>query len=143
MFEIDQRADRGEKLVTSTSKLYGNGAVRTEWIDVDGTVVRRGSGCLEQSTVDSIRADLRTAKWTVTHHRIACRAYSPRFTEYVWAGRKLFTNRVCSHDILDDESRHLLDILEVELRIPDDLDGAKVQRPRNDRRDNCTGMLCK
>jgi len=145
LFEIDQAADRASKLVTATTKLYPNGAWRTEWIDVDGKVARTAVGCLVPSSVDHIRDDLRAAKWKVTHYPIACRGYSPRFTTYSWNRRVMFTDRVCSHDTLDDDSRQVLERIDCTLDVPDDLDTPGVpRRYRGDGwRDACSGVLCK
>ena len=127
LFEIDQLADADAKLPTATTKLYDNGAWRTDWIDANGKVTRSGGGCLEPKQIDAIRADLRAAKWRVTHNRITCRAHSPRYTTYAWNGRREFTERVCSPDALDDGSWALVKRIREAVHAPTDLDDAAKQ----------------
>ena len=123
MFEVAQRVDRKAKLPTATTQLYENGAWTTKVIDVDGKIARTRSGCLEQSEVDSIRESLRAAKWKATRSNATCRADQPRSTTYKWRGRLLYTERTCNIDVLDDDSQHALDLVEIQLRVPLGLDG--------------------
>ena len=126
LFEVAQRADRKAKLTTATTRLFENGAWRTEIFDVDGKLARSRSGCLGAADVDSIRKELRSANWTSTRASVTCRADQPRFTLYQWKARLLYTERTCNVEALDDESRHALDIIELHLHAPVDLDRGGV-----------------
>jgi hypothetical protein len=59
----------------------------------------------------TIKRELRIADWDVTHMRIACFAYDPKFTEYAVRGRVMFRDQLCSGDVLDDGTRASLDTI--------------------------------
>ena len=126
LFEIQQRAVKGARLVTATTRLYGSGGWRTEVIDVDGKVARSEAGCLETSELDEVRGELARAEWRTTKSDTHCRADQPRFTRYIWRGRLVYTERTCNAVVLDPVSRHALDEVAFAVGAPVDLDGARV-----------------
>ena len=126
LFEVDQRANRKAKLTTATTRLNENGTWRTEVVDVDGTLARTLVGCLKSAVVDTIRVSLRDAAWKTTRRKVTCRPDDRRSTQYRWKGRLLYTERACNVDALDDDSRHVLDLIAFHVRIPDDLESAGV-----------------
>jgi hypothetical protein len=126
LFEVDQRADRKAKLTTATTQLFENGAWKTEVRDVDGRLARSDSGCLASADLESVRAQLRSATWKTTRTKEACRTDQPRSTLYKWKGRLLYTERTCNLEALDSTSRRALDIIEVQLHAPFDLDAGSV-----------------
>src|SRR5690242_12832772 len=73
LFEIAQRAVKGARLVTATTRLYRNGGWRTEVIDVDGKVARSEAGCLETSQLDEVRGELARASWKTAKTDTHCR----------------------------------------------------------------------
>lgn len=130
LFEIDQLATSKAKLTTAKTRLYGNGAWKTEFFDVDGKLARTRAGCLEHSQLDSIKAGLRSAKFTTTASDATCRKDDPRFTVYKLKGKTLYTEHSCNVDVLDRDSRGALDLIEYYLSVPSDPDGAGSPRPR-------------
>ncbi len=122
MFEIRERADM--QLSTSTTKVYASGAWTFTPVDKDGRVGRTSRGCFDQRTLSSIRKAVQRAPWTITHPKIMCFAYSPRFTQYVLNGRVMFTQRMCGGEQADDQTKLALDFVEQRL--------AKVLPARSD-----------
>ena len=128
LFEVAQRVEHKAKLPTATTRLYENGAWKTEVVDVDGKLARTHSGCVEASDVDRIRESLRAAKWKTERTNATCRADQPTFTTYKWKRRLLYTERTCNIDVLDEDSQHTLDLIELYLRVPVELEGGGLQR---------------
>jgi hypothetical protein len=126
LLEVDQSADPRARLVTATTELYDNGAWKTVVIDVDGKVARTRKGCLETAQIDAIRRELNDATWATHRSELSCRSDNPRFTLYKWKSRTVYTERTCNTGALDDSSRHALDIVELYLQVPVDLDGATL-----------------
>jgi hypothetical protein len=129
LFEVAQSADPKRKLVTATTTLFNSGAWQTQVFDVDKKVMRTRSGCLDRSELDGLRDDLDDAKWKITRGR-GWQTSSPRFTEYKWNGKTLYTERICSTKVLDEDSQRVLDRIRIWLRVPSDLDGARDQPKR-------------
>jgi len=123
-FEVDQRAEPPVKRTTATTRLFANGAWITEVHDRDGTLAQTSSGCLDSVRLETIRNDLLSAMWQVSHKEGLCHADSPRFTVYKWKSRTLYTYRTCNTDVLDPESQSVLERIERLLHVPEDLDGA-------------------
>lgn len=132
LFEVDQRARRTAKLVMATTRLYANGAWQTRVIDPDGKLVRTEAGCLELSQLADVRAQLTGAAWKTHRADVTCAADQPRFTVYRWKGRALYVERTCNVVVLDEGSRHVLELLALYLQVPDDLDDAKADWKRYD-----------
>jgi len=128
LFEVAQRVEHKAKLPTATTRLYENGAWKTEVIDVDGKLARTRSGCVEASNLDRIREGLRTAKWKTQRTSATCRTDQPTFTTYKWKRRLLYTERTCNVDVLDADSQQTLDLIEYYLRAPAELEGGGLQR---------------
>jgi len=122
LFEVAQRVDGKAKLTTATTRLFENGAWKTEIFDIDGKLARSRSGCLEVADVAGILAELSSAKWKTTRTNATCRADQPRLTLYKWKGRQLYKERTCNVEVLDQQSRHALDLIELHLHAPVDLD---------------------
>jgi hypothetical protein len=118
LFEIDQRVVPAAKRMTASTRLYENGAWKSDVIDVDGTIARSESGCLEPSRLDWVRADLRTARFKTTRTNVTCRA-DQRFTVYKWQGNAVYAERTCNELILDGNSKKVLDRIAALLRVPD------------------------
>jgi hypothetical protein len=123
LFEIDQRADHKAKLTTATTRLYQNGGWKSEVRDVDGKLARSNAGCLGVPDLERVRAELREATWKVSRTGETCRKDQPRSTLYKWKGRLLYTERTCNVEALDPASQRALDVIEVQLHAPIDLDG--------------------
>ena len=123
LVEVAQRIDPGHKLITATTKLFANGTVQTDVIDVDGKPMRSSRRCLSRAEVDDIVDDLKTAKWRLTRVAPPCGTKLPRFTVYSWNGKSMFTERACSPTVLDEESRRTIERLSTWLAVPA-LDGA-------------------
>lgn len=117
VFEIAQRADRGHKLVTATSRLFANGAVETAVVDRDGKLMRSSHHCLEPAVVHAIVDDLKSARWQTARARGPCVSHSPRLTTYAWNGRVVFTERACG-EALDEPSQRTLARMQAWLRVP-------------------------
>jgi hypothetical protein len=137
LLEVDQRADRKAKLTTATTRLYDNGSWTTQVIDPDGKLARTQAGCLETSQVDIVRTELRSAKWKRVRAEVACRSDEPRWTVYIGKGRVLYTERTCNAEVLDENSQHALDLIELYLQVPVDLDGASIPRKRTSLSKGC------
>lgn len=123
LLEVDQRAVPQAKLTTATTRLYESGAWTREVMDADGKRVRTEAGCLQPAQLDSILTGLRHATWTTAPSGRSCRADQPRFTVFRWKGRVLYTERTCNAEVLDQDSRAVLDSIEIDLHLPDDPDG--------------------
>lgn len=123
LFEVDQRADAKRKLVTATTRLYRNGAWRTQVIDVDGKPMRSTEGCLAPDALAGVRDDLTEATWKVVRTQLVCREDSRRVTVYRWNGKPVYTERSCNTKVLDPGSLDALVRIRATLRVPDDLDG--------------------
>ena len=125
LVEVDQRA-RTAHLATATSWLYENGSWRTEIIGTDGKLARTRTGCLDPLQVDRLRDQLRNATWKTTSSTVACRSDQPRSTVYKWKSRMLYTERTCNVDVLDEDSRRVLEAIDYYVQLPEDLDGASA-----------------
>ena len=113
-FEIDQRAVL-KTAARSTTKLWANGAWRSEIVDGDGKVIRRTEGCV---ALKGIVDDVKAAPWKVAHKDITCPLVPMRSTVYVWKGRGLFKADSCRRDTLDAKSAHALDEIELAVKLP-------------------------
>ena len=122
LFEVAQRTTKGVKRITATTWLYEDGAWRTDVTNVDGRVVHLDGGCLAPAELDAIRAELAHAPWKTTKTDRLCRTDQPRFTQYIWKGRVLYTERDCNVLELDPVSRDALDRVTGDLRAPRELD---------------------
>ena len=109
IFEIDHRVDPGAKLATSTTKVFANGAWTHDEADADGKALAPRSGCLAKSDVAQLETTLRGAAWKITLNRIHCKAVSATFTVFQVDGKPVFTQRLCSGEVLDDQSQTKLD----------------------------------
>lgn len=128
LFEIDQRVDGNAKLATSTTRLFENGAWKTVVFDREGTRARTMIGCLEPADMDAIRARLEDANWRkVRDDDVTCHSDSPRVTVYKLRRHTVRTERACNRERLDTASQRALDLITVEVRLPE-LDGARVPR---------------
>jgi hypothetical protein len=124
LFEVDQRVDARTKQSTAVTRLFDGGAWSRQVFDLDGKPANKTDGCLRPNQLDSIRDELRRAKWKLFRSRITCRAYSPRYTVYTWKGRRLLTERICGPEGLDEDSRAALARIVAILRIPESPDTA-------------------
>jgi len=115
LFEIDQRATG--KRTTATTRLYANGAWRSQTFDTDGTRADTEQGCLAPDVMKAIADALRGAPWKVTHSQPTC-TLSPRWSTFKWKTRTLFTERDCSGNSLDEQSTQALDLIEAYVPLP-------------------------
>lgn len=113
MFEMRHRSDARE--ATSTIALHASGAWTFQPIDADGRLGALSTGCLDKSTMQSLRSVIEQSPWDTTTSQITCRAYSPRFTEYFVHGRHEYTARLCGAQRLDDKSLGAIEIIKGEL----------------------------
>jgi hypothetical protein len=109
MFEIDHRVDPGARLATSTVKVFANGAWTRDETDPDGKAAAQRTGCFAKPDLKQLEATLHDATWKVTANRIHCMAMSPTSTVFLVGGKPVFTQRLCSGQVLDDKSRVKLD----------------------------------
>ena len=113
VFAIDHRVDRGvepaAKLPTSTAKVFANGAWTRDEADPEGKPLAPAAGCLAKPDLKQLEATLAGATWKVTKAQVHCMAVSATFTVYEVRGRPVFTQRLCSGEVLDDKSRGKLD----------------------------------
>src|SRR5262245_61514533 len=84
MLEIRDRSE--VEASTSTTKIYASGAWTFESVDNNDTE-SRSTGCFAKTELRAIRRSLQRAPWRVTSSPIACFAYSPELTEYVFRGK--------------------------------------------------------
>jgi hypothetical protein len=109
VFQIDHRVEPGAKLATSAVKLHATGAWTRAEVDAEGKAQPQSSGCLARPEVKQVTDALHAAPWKITTAQIHCMAMSPQFTEYRVDGKLVFTQKLCSGQILDDKSRVALD----------------------------------
>ena len=107
VFEIADLVD--QQPTAKVKQLYPTGAWTVQVTDEAGKSSEGGSGCLPKDKLDKIRANLKAMTWTVRHNRIHCMAVSPNHTVYKVGGKPMWTQRVCSADVLDDRNQKLLD----------------------------------
>ena len=112
---IRQGVDAGVKLATSKTIVYGNGAWHTEIRDRDGVDARSIDGCLESTELLHHLGDVR---WELHPADTLCHVVPGRYTVYRWHKRVLFTERTCNAEVLDRDSRHMLDQLAYALHLP-------------------------
>jgi hypothetical protein len=118
VFEIDHRIEPGAKVGTSTSKLYASGAWTHDETDGDGKAQPQTTGCLGKAAADDVGAALKAAPWKITMARIRCMAMSPQYVEFLVAGKRVYTQKLCSGQTLDDKSRAALDKAIAQLEPP-------------------------
>lgn len=109
LFAIDHKVDPGAKLATSSTKLYGNGAWTHDETDAEGKALAPTAGCLAKTDTGQLETALKAAPWTVTKARMHCMAMSSQFTVFTLNGKTVFTQRLCSGDVLDAKSKAALD----------------------------------
>jgi hypothetical protein len=109
VFEVGHRVEPGAKLATSTVRLYGNGAWTHDEADAEGKASPQVTGCLAKADVKPVADALHAAPWKVTTARVHCMAISSSYTEYRVDGKLVFTQKLCSGQILDDKSQAALD----------------------------------
>lgn len=109
VFQIDHKIEPGAKLATSAVKLYPTGAWTHAEVDAEGKAQPQTAGCLAHPEVKQVTDALKAAPWKITTAKIRCMAMSPQFTEYRVDGKLVFTQKLCSGQILDDKSRAALD----------------------------------
>ncbi len=103
LFEIDHQKDAGD-FVTSFTVVHESGA----WTYRDSTGSSR-SGQLSPTDLHAIATALHGAPWHVERAAITCMAYSAQYVDYVVDGKRVWTDRVCTPEHLDDHSRKQLD----------------------------------
>ena len=114
LFEIDHRAPTGAQVETSELVVYASGAWTFHSRTAQGKPGREAAGCLREPVLRSIRADLADATWTVTRNDITCRAMALGSVAYLANGKLVWTERVCSPEVLDATSRDkLADIVKI------------------------------
>jgi hypothetical protein len=118
VFEIDHRVEPGAKVGTSTSKLYASGAWTHDETDGDGKAQPPTTGCLGKAAADDVGASLKAAPWKITMARIRCMAMSPQYVEFLVNGKRVYTQKLCSGQTLDDKSRAALDKAIAQLEPP-------------------------
>jgi hypothetical protein len=104
IFEIDLRIDGDKPVVASMTKVYANGAWTKQRIATQTRPNTSDEGCLEQHTIDAIRARLKEMPWHKIHNRFTCQAYSPRHTVYRVDGKHVYDARLCGAESLDPKS---------------------------------------
>jgi len=109
MFQVDHKVEPGAKLATSAVKLHANGAWTHAEVDAEGKAQPQTAGCLARPELKQVADALHAAPWKITTAQIHCMAMSPQFTEYRVDGKLVFTQKLCSGQILDDKSRAALD----------------------------------
>ncbi len=113
LFEIAKRSDAAQP--TSRISLYPTGTWTFQPIDEHGIAGPLSSGCLDKSTLASLRQVITESPWDTTTSQITCRAYSPSFTEYFVHGKLEYTARLCGAQRLDEKSLGAIKIIESEL----------------------------
>ncbi len=112
LFEIDHGVDvtmNVSGIGTSEMVLYATGAWHFTSRDGSGKLLRTASGCLSNTQMTKIRADLSRATWTVKQAEAACMAISANVTTYSLHGKLVWTARMCQLDYLDETSAKSLD----------------------------------
>lgn len=109
LFEIDHRVDPGAKLATSTTKVFANGAWTHDETNDDGKAAAQRTGCFATPDAKQLDTSLHGVPWKITTARVHCMARTAQFTVYQVDGKPVFTQRLCSGELLDDKSRAALD----------------------------------
>jgi hypothetical protein len=115
LLEIRQDAIPDAHLPTKVTTIFDSGAWWSSGSDAKGAPLPTDKGCLDASTLEKIRADLKAAPWKVSHNKIHCMMVSQTFTVYSVNGKKVWTDKVCNPDALDDASVKALDNIQAAL----------------------------
>ena len=113
LFEIRHRSEMGDP--ARTTAIYANGAWTHQIDQKEGRVGTMTSGCLDKSSLASMRTVINQSPWDTTFSRIVCKAYSPNYTEYYVHGKLEYTARLCGAERLDEKSLGAIKIVENEL----------------------------
>ncbi|HUJ59191.1 MAG TPA: hypothetical protein VLX92_11885 [Kofleriaceae bacterium] len=103
IYENDHKDTRATE-PTRSVKVYDNGSWMFEVTTPDGKVAASSSGCLDESDLKQVRADLKKAKWKISHPRIHCMAISSSYSVLKVDGKEVFEAHTCGNDVLDDVS---------------------------------------
>ncbi len=112
LFEIDHRVDLTMNVsAAGTSELvvYATGAWTLDSRDGSGKPLRKAQGCLADSQMRTIRADLARATWQVKTADATCAAISADVVQYHVRGKLVWTQRMCQLPYLDETSQRSLD----------------------------------
>jgi hypothetical protein len=118
VFEIAHKIEPGAKLSTSTVKLYATGAWTRDEVDADGKAQPQAGGCVAKPDYQPLADALHAAPWKITTAKVHCMAMSSNFTEFHVDGRRVFTQKLCSGQALDDKSRAALERAVAQLEPP-------------------------
>jgi hypothetical protein len=107
MLEIRERSETSTAI--TTKRIYASGG----WTLASDNATARG--CFDRKELRSIRQALQQAAWKLTSSPIACFAYDPNFTEYVFRGKLRYTHRMCSGKTADFETMEAIELVNREL----------------------------
>jgi hypothetical protein len=115
LLKIQEDAIPDAHLPTKVTTIFDTGAWSSSGNDERGKPLPTQKGCLDQATLDKIRAALKTATWQVHRNKIHCMMVSQTFTVYSVNDKQVWTAKACNPDALDDASAKALAEIEAAL----------------------------
>jgi hypothetical protein len=106
---LEMRARSETSSDMTTTKIFESGAWTIKGSGSDE------SGCFDKKELKAIRKALQQAAWKTTTSPIACFAYDPHFTEYLFHGKLRFTEQMCSGKTADFDTMQAIDLVKKEL----------------------------